>query len=270
MNINFNKIFLYIFPFIYIIVFIYFITTIMFFLLPRSGITFIENKNTNLPYQKYSYYLKTNTIGQNNINTKNIQTLDRYELKAIVSTSSNKGWIIIEEKSGNKENLTLFYSDEVNGYLLEKIFKDHVIFIKNGKEYILKLDMENNNSYTVSNYKQTSQNSEIIEKNNGATISKKHLNNYVNNIEKIWNDISIKENFSGNDIDGFKIEKIVANSDFSKLGLKEGDIIKGVNNNKLNSYSEVLKTFGDINNIKYINIEILRNNEVMELNYEIN
>ena len=55
-----------------------------------------------------------------------------------------------------------------------------------------------------------------------------------------------------------------------KIGLKEGDIMKSVNNNKLTSYAEALNVFNEINNTKYVNIVILRNNEIMELNYEIN
>jgi len=144
MNINFNKIFLYILPFLYITVVLYTITTIMFFLLPKNAIS-IESINTNLQYQRYKFYSQGANLGEqiSDIDTnKNIQILDIYELKAIVSTSSNKGWIIIENRTGNKENLTLFYKEEINGYLLDKIYKDYVIFIKNNKEYILKLDIK--------------------------------------------------------------------------------------------------------------------------------
>ena len=53
------------------------------------------------------------------------------------------------------------------------------------------------------------------------------------------------------------------------MGLKEGDIIKSVNNSVLGSYADAFKVYNDVGNIKYLNIEILRNNELMELSYEI-
>ena len=51
-----------------------------------------------------------------------------------------------------------------------------------------------------------------------------------------------------------------------KIGLKEGNIM--INNSILSSYSNTLKVYCNMENIN--NTKILKNNEVMELNYEIN
>ena len=72
-----------------------------------------------------------------------------------------------------------------------------------------------------------------------------------------------------NKIEGFKIERINKDSAFAKLGLKEGDIIKSVNNSVLESYADAFKVYNNMENTKYLNMEILRNNEIVELNYEI-
>ena len=88
-------------------------------------------------------------------------------------------------------------------------------------------------------------------------------------MEKIWNNISIKEIQNENKIEGFKIERINKDSAFAKLGLKEGDIIKSVNNSVLESYADAFKVYNNMENTKYLNMEILRNNEIVELNYEI-
>lgn len=267
MNIDFNKVILKSLPYIIIIVVVYTITTILFLLLPKYGLSFVDN-NDNFIYKPYKFYsnTKNSNVQNNKIDEKNIETLDRYELKAIVSSSLNKGWIIIEEKFGNRENITLFYGEEINGYYVKNIFKDYIIFEKNKKEFILKLDIENNTTHERNN----SDISQIRQKNNGAIISKTYLNSYINNLDQIWRNISIIENINDGKIDGFIIKKIAKNSDFIKLGLKEGDIMKSVNNNKLTSYAEALNVFNEINNTKYVNIVILRNNEIMELNYEIN
>ena len=89
-------------------------------------------------------------------------------------------------------------------------------------------------------------------------------------MDKIWNNIEIIEIKNGEIIDGFKINRVNKDSVFSKIGLKEGDIIKMVNNSVLSSYADAFKIYNNMENSKYINMQILRNNEVMELNYEIN
>ena len=47
------------------------------------------------------------------------------------------------------------------------------------------------------------------------------------------------------------------------------DIIKSVNNSVLESYADAFKVYNNMENTKYLNMEILRNNEIVELNYEI-
>ena len=110
----------------------------------------------------------------------------------------------------------------------------------------------------------------IIIKNNGATVSRDYLNSYIKDIDKVWKNIEISELKNGDNLDGFKINNINKDSVFAKIGLKEGDIIKMVNNSVLSSYADALKVYGNMENTRYINMQVLRNNEVVELNYEIN
>ena len=68
-----------------------------------------------------------------------------------------------------------------------------------------------------------------------------------------------------------KIEYLKNIEEFNKeYNLHLGDIIKTINSKKLSSYEDLSRSFDNIGNIRYISIEILRNNEIMGLNYEIN
>ena len=130
------------------------------------------------------------------------------------------------------------------------------------------LTVDNSSLSTPSN----NQNQEIIIKNNGAIISRDYLNSYTSNIDKVWKDITIDEIKNGNKSEGFKINKITKNSVFEKFGLKDGDTIKSINNNNntLSSYADAMKIYNNVKDATYFNIEVLRKNEVVELNYEIN
>ena len=264
MNINFNKVFQNLMPFLYVIFIAYILSVIVFLFLPKNGVEFIENKFLNLEYKKYSFYSNTEKI-EDKISKENkvIQTLDRYQLKAIYYVNSKKGWITVQEKIGNKSYI-LSYGESIDGYILSEFFLNNVIFIKNEKEY--KLEIEKSK---IINFDMNKSSRELTQKDNRVIVNRKYLSSYITNIDKIWDNIAIIEVKNGNNIDGFRIEKIKKDSFFSKLGLKEGDIIKTVNNNSLNSYLEALKVYNNLGIIKHLNIEILRNNEIMELNYEI-
>lgn len=266
MNINFSRLFQKTLPFVYIIFSSYICASMLFFYLPKTGVDFVKDSSTNLDYKKYEFYSipKKSEIQQFENQNKNIQTLDKYELKAIYSTISNKGWINIEDKSSNQSHI-LSFGDKIDEYELFALFKDYVLFRKNNKEYKLEIKEKEIPNFDIEEAK----NEEIQIKENGAVINRNYLNSYVTNIDNIWNNITINEIKNGQFIDGFKIEKIKKKSVFEKLGLKENDVIKSVNNSELNSYAKAFEVFNDLANIRYLNIEILRNNELVELNYEI-
>lgn len=264
MNINFSKFFQKSLPFVYVVLLAYIINLALFFYLPKSGTSFILNSFSNLDYKKFGFYSNIKKLEQSDTKAINQpQDLSKYELKAIYFINSNKGWITVEDKS-NQTSYILSLQEQVDGYTFSKLFKNYVIFQKDKKEYKLEIVEKE-----LTNYQENSVD-EFKAKDNGAVINRNYLNSYTTDMEKIWKNITISEVKNANKTEGFKIEKINKDSVFAKIGLKEGDIIKSINNTPLSSPSEAFKVYGNIGNIKYLNIEISRNNEIMEMSYEIN
>ncbi len=269
MNTNFNKIIQKFIPYIFVILFAYILSSLIFIFLPKSGVNFVSKSNESLVYRKYDgFYLnKVKTVKKEKKKDIDKKSLSAYLLKGIYSTDSNSGWIIVEKK---KKSYILSQYEKLDSYVLTKLFKNFVIFEKAGKEF--KLEMKKNNEKNIG-FKMTKNiggmEENVIVDSSGVRVKRDYLNSYVQNIDKVWNNIAISEIRNNGKIDGFKVLKVKQNSVFKKLGLKKGDVIKSVNNSTLSSYSDAFKVYNNINNIKYLNIEILRNNEVMELNYEI-
>jgi len=271
MYINFNTLFQKSLPLIYVILFAFLLNSVIFFYLPKSGVDFVKNDFLFLDYKKYGFYSNTKNIDKkvDDGNSKQIvQTLAKYNLKAIYLISNDVGWITIEEKSG-ENSFILAQGEQIDGYTLFKFYKNFVLFIKDNKEFKLEINEEGSADLTIVD-SSNNKNQEIVIKNNGAIISRDYLNSYTSNIDKVWKDITIDEITNGNKIEGFKISKITKNSVFEKIGLKDGDTIKSINNNTLSSYADAMKVYMNVKDTTYLNIEVLRKNEVVELNYEIN
>lgn len=273
MNINFNTFFQRFSAYIFAILFAYIISTVIFFFLPKSGVEFTENTDSSVVYKKYdSFYSKVKTvinkpIVNRKVERRNIQTLSRYILKGVYSTQSNAGWIIIEEKS-SKKSIILEQNQKLDRYTLTKLYSTYVIFENNSNEYKLELPKEDKLNYEIE--KKTSiGNENIIVNENNVTVKRNYLNSYVNDLNKVWKDIAIKDVRKNGRIEGFKIFKVNKNSVFGKLGLKQNDVIKSVNGKEINSYGDAFKIYNEINSLDYLTFEVLRNNEIVELSYEI-
>lgn len=269
MNINFNILFQKFLPYLYLILLAFLINSIIFFILPKNGVDFVKDQSLSLNYKKYGFYsnIKNDDLSQTKENNKQtIQDLSKYNLKAIYYSNINSGWVVLEDNTGN-ESYILAYGEKLDNYVLSKLFKNYVIFEKDKKEYKLEIKEKESSNYQESN---SDLNQQVIVKNNGATVSRDYLNSYIKDVDKIWTNIEISEMKNGETIYGFKINRVNKDSVFTKIGLKEGDIIKMVNDSVLSSYADAFKIYNNIGNTKYINMEILRDNEVVELNYEIN
>ena len=271
MNIDFNKLIQKLIPYSFLLLLAYLISTILFVYLPKDGVDFIDNSTQNLEYKKYDgFYSNAKPIIKKKEIKKVVkqETLSLYTLKAIYSTTSNSGWVTIENKKNSKSYI-LSQFEELDGYILTKLYKNYVVLEKQAKEYRLEISQTNKKvAYNVTNNNDNITEN-IVVNGNSVVIKRDFLNSYVKDIDKVWNNISINEIRTNGNLDGFKVMRVAKKSVFGKLGLKKNDIIKSINNNILTSYADAFKVYNNIGNTKYLNLEILRNNEILELNYEI-
>lgn len=275
MNINFNVVFKFCIPFLTIGVITYLFSMIIFFSLPKFGVDFSSNIDNTLRYKNYNLNLLFKTVKKEQktisvVKKKEYELLSSLTLNAVYSKSNGGGWVIIKENSTSKTHI-LKKSESFKNYVLKVVYPSYVIFEKNKKEYKLSIKQNKNKFEIVSRKNKTAQwDEKIVIDGDKVKIQRKFLDSYVNNIDKVWNDIKINEVKKNGFILGFKVSKIVKGSMFSKLGLKSGDVITEVNNIQLNNYNKAFKIYTNIKSIQYLNIKILRNNRQMELNYEIN
>ncbi|MEA1891994.1 MAG: PDZ domain-containing protein [Campylobacterota bacterium] len=186
-------------------------------------------------------------------------------LKALYGTK-DKGYAIVAMKATPKKTSIIEIDESFRGYRLVAILPKSAKFHRDGSEFILSLDKIKETSATVENRLQDSN----IAIDKPAIVSRGDISYYAKNPKQIWKDISIKEIRDGKKIKGFKVTKINPNSRFARLGLQRGDLIIKANNMHLRSYREALQIYKKIDKLDAIQIVVMRNNQEVELVYEIN
>ncbi|MDD2699317.1 MAG: hypothetical protein PHF17_10990 [Arcobacteraceae bacterium] len=208
---------------------------------------------------------------------------------AIFDMGKGRGFVTINER-GNRSTTILSTGETYKSMKLLKVFTKYALFLEGDAEYKIELNSVATVDRQLGGGSQPSQQStmppqttqpkivppinnistdRIQQVGNKTVVNKDLLEEYTKNSDKIWRDISLKENLANGKIDGFKINKIKRGSNFEKLGLRSGDILKSVNNVELKSYDDAMNIYKKVGNMKALNMKIIRGNETMELGYEI-
>lgn len=269
-NIDFNNVLKKLIPFIGIVLFSMLLNTILFFFLPKSYFSKTMSENRTIDYKKYKIregFEEKKIVKKKlkkHIVKKEYALISNILLNMIYQEENQNGWIVIAEKSSRKTTI-LGINELYKNYKLLKIFENHVIFEKNNREYKLLLNSEKQKTPYI--IEKTGVSIEKID--DQYQLKRDLINEYTQNSSKIWKEISIKETVTNGSINGFKITRIPQKSVFKKLGLRQGDIIKSVNNVKLKSYADAFNIYKKISKVKNMKFVVLRGNQEVELEYEI-
>jgi len=220
----------------------FFTVSLITFFLPSTPLNYQPKKEFEIFNINLSNIFKT--THKTTINT-HLSPLRGVSLKAVYK-DNKKGFIIIHDKKNVFVDLNGYYK----GYKLIKINQNSAIFEKNSKQYILKFKKENIKI-------------DKIPSNTNIEIKKSTIQKIIDNPLQIWDNIDIIKTPKG-----YQITYIKPNSVFDKIGLKKGDIIIAINNQKLND-TIAWKIYKNIQKYENLDITIKRNNSIKVIHYEI-
>ena len=237
---------------------------ILLWSLPNEGIDFYEQKRVLPPYQPYTVdiLIDSKTVSKGSKSeAKYIEVgIGTMILKGLYSKNKT-GYIIIALQSNPTKTEILGIGESYGGYKLVEIKPSSAVFEKGSNNFILELITDNLSSLRKKH-------APFIE-GQPYHMSRAEIKEYAKNFGQILEDINIIEVKNRGKLKGFKITRIRSNTPFSYLGLKKGDVIIKINNEPLRSYADALNIYQNIDDIKEIELIVLRNNKEKELRYEI-
>jgi general secretion pathway protein C len=252
-----------------------FLNIIAIYFLPHNSTYKVPENSLDLPY----FYVRLDkSLGMKEIKKvqkaviKDETPLTDLVLKAIYANSNKQKSFIMVVKKNTKTTKLLNIGDTFKRYKFVDINAQdkEAIFEKEGKRYTLRINKIKDKKVSKRIITSTSRSANRKEENNVIlAIPRKEIFKYRKNFKDIWKNISIQEVLKNGKIDGFEVLRIRPGTMFSKLGLRSGDIIKYVNNNKLKSYADAFKIYYQIEKLQVLKLTILRNKVEKELEYEI-
>ncbi len=182
---------------------------------------------------------------------------------ALLGTVSGTGgfdFAVIEEKDKKKQGL-FKEGDSVAAATIIRIMRGIVVLRVADRDEILKMEEGDHRS------KVGGRRSEVRGIKNVIKVKKTDIDNAFKNMGKMLAQVRIRPYFSSGKSDGFMVSRIKPGSIFQKMGMQNGDIIQGVDNEPIKSPDEMMKLYNGLKSGSEINLNIKRKGRQEELSY---
>jgi general secretion pathway protein C len=100
-------------------------------------------------------------------------------------------------------------------------------------------------------------------------INRDDLVEQLDNFGQMMKEARLTPHFTGGQPDGFMITNLPGNSFLARMGLRSGDIMKGVNGQKFSSLEEFFQAYQQLQTEPMLQLEVERSNRTEMLTYEI-
>ncbi len=199
------------------------------------------------------------------VKLEDIESLEPSSLKiALLGTiiDNHKNAYAVIEKIDRKKQGLYRTGDNINGAIVKKILRGKVILRVKNKDKIL--IMKELRSSQTENGEQSTR-PELA----GTTITVKpsDLQSSLRDLNKLLSQARIRPLFKDGQADGLIITQIKADSFFSKLGLRNGDIVQGIDGKSINSPDDILGLYGKLRSGSQVSLQITRNGASKTINY---
>ena len=182
-------------------------------------------------------------------------------LLGTVSGPQRVAFAVMEEKGKKKQGLYQT-GDKVQGALIKKVLRGKVILEVKGKDEILEMEQAKTG-------KRGSRRGSAGNGDDGYTITvgRHDLQKSLGNINSLLTQVRIRPLIKNGKPDGLLLSHVKPGSIFAKLGLKNGDVVKKIDNKLIKSPDDAFAFYNQLKSGAELSLEIGRGSETKTLNY---
>jgi general secretion pathway protein C len=222
-------------------------------------------------FDHYRPIMKRNIFGSDEdvskeIRAEEIENLQPTSLKlallGTVSGNRQHTFAVIEEINKKKQALYRV-GDSVEGAIVKKILRGKVILRVNERDEILTIE-----EGATLRGKEKFPTSETTSEDATIMVSRSAAQESMKNVHNLLSQVRIRPYFRDGKADGLSVTNIKAGSFFAKLGLKNGDVVQGIDGKIIKSPEDVLEMYKKFRLGSQVALQIMRNNEQKTINYK--
>jgi general secretion pathway protein C len=179
---------------------------------------------------------------------------------------------VIEETDKRKQGLYKV-GDSIQNAVLKMILRGKVVLRVDDKDEILTMEESAKRASAEEARKPRTASrrgfSRLPRRAATITVRRTDIEKYLSNINTVLSQVRIRPHFEDGEANGLALSNIKANSIFAKLGLRDGDIVKGVDNRPITSPDDILSFYKSLKSGSEMSLQIDRRGRERTINYRI-
>lgn len=236
-----------------------------------------EKGQPKLPFDHYQSIMgrnlfgSTDAIAQEN-KEEDIEALEPTTLKVAllgtVSGSSRNTYAVIEETNKRKQGL-FKVGDSIQDAVIKSIQRGVVVLKVGDKIEKLTMDEAAARSTGPGKGRVSSRPRSPREEGPGRTVTvrRSDIEASLKDINQLLTQARVRPHFKDGKPDGLAINRIKKGSFFSKLGLRDGDIVQAIDNTSIRSPDDILTLYKKMKSGSGVGIRINRKGQQQTINY---
>lgn len=200
------------------------------------------------------------------IEATEIEALEATSLKiallGTVTGDSRNAVAIIEERDKRRQGLYRL-GDSVQNATVKMILRGKVVLRVGDKDEILTMEESFSSKTEKGRTASKAQGKETT-----ITVRLSDLQRSLKDINRLLTQARIRPHFKDGKADGLALTRIKANSLFRKLGLRDGDIVQGIDGRPISSPDDILSFYEKLRSGSRISVQINRRGQQKTLTYK--
>ena len=202
-------------------------------------------------------------------NEVNIEDLEQTELNlklwGTVARKSGKTYAVIEDTKKREQNLYQV-GDTIQDAVVKIVLREKVILNVNGKDEVLEMEKLESRSVAAA---QPRGSQPARARSRRIALKREQIQNAVSDLNSLMSQVKIRPHFKDGQPDGIALSNIRSNSIFRKMGLRNGDVLMGVNDQNIQSVDDALGFYNNLKSADNVSLKIKRRGRLNTIEYTI-
>jgi general secretion pathway protein C len=177
----------------------------------------------------------------------------KLELMGTTTGAGTEPYAVIKQRA-NSGQMLYVEGDTIDKALIKTILRGKVILVVNGKNQVLFMEKPSSQKIrsgagqtSVGLKNQTDASRDMASFIDTISLKRADVDKLKTSAKNLRKQIKIRPHFSNGQIDGYRVYGIRQNSEFGKMGLRNGDIISRINEKEIRTMQDAIGIYEELN-----------------------